>query len=165
MYQHLLLPIDGSELSERAARDGIRFAKSLGAQLTLLHVTPVYYPFELQSHAAAERALEHEEFWKKKAARALEPIQRMAQQASVVFIKLHRVAESPSVVIVNVATECGCDLIFMASHRRSGVTALLIGSEAQKVVMHSRVPVLVWRPNIVTMDTAARGDLVGVESG
>ena len=146
MYQHLLLPTDGSELSERAARDGIRFAKSLGAQLTVLHITPVYYPFELHMHAAAERALEYEEFWKKKAARALEPIERMAREAGVVCSTVHRVAEGPSEVIVSVAAERGCDLIFMASHGRRSVTALLIGSETHKVVTHTTIPVLVWRP-------------------
>ncbi len=52
MYKHLMLPTDGAELSERAGRDGVRFAKSLGAQLQVLHMTPLFYPFELlTSHA------------------------------------------------------------------------------------------------------------------
>ena len=48
MYKHLMLPTDGSELSERAGRDGVRFAKSLDAQLVVLHTTPLFYPSELQ---------------------------------------------------------------------------------------------------------------------
>jgi nucleotide-binding universal stress UspA family protein len=154
MYQHILLPIDGSELSERAARDGVRFAKSLGAQLTVLHTTPLFYPSELIAHKAPARAAheytasarEHEEFWKEKAARALEPIEQMAREAGVECSAVHRVTESPWEVIIRVAAERGCDLIFMASHGRSSVTALLIGSETNKVVTHTRIPVLVWRP-------------------
>ncbi len=55
MYKHLMLPTDGSELSEGAAREGVRFAKSIGAQLTALHATPVFYPTELHAHTAPER--------------------------------------------------------------------------------------------------------------
>ena len=155
MYQHVLLPTDGSELSERAARDGVRFAKSLGAQLTGLHVSPVFYPSELQAYAApaiaareyAARAREHEEFWKQKAARALEPIELMAREAGVVCSTVHRVSDSPWEVIISVATERGCDVIFMASHGRRGVNALLIGSETNKVLTHTKIPVTVWRPS------------------
>ena len=146
MYQHVLLPTDGSELSERAARDGVRLAKSLGARLTVLHTTPLSYPFDMVEHAAAERASEYEEFWKKKAAHALEPIEQMAREASVVCSAVHRVAESPWEIIIKVAAERDCDLIFMASHGRGSVTALLIGSETNKVVTHTKIPVLVWRP-------------------
>ena len=149
MYQHLLLPTDGSELSERAARDGVRFAKSLGAQLTVLHVTPLFYPSELPAPARgreyAARAREYEESSKENAARALGPIERMAREAGVVCSAVHRVTDSPWEVIINVAAERGCDLIFMASHGRRGVSALLIGSETNKVLTHTKIPVIVWR--------------------
>ena len=46
---------------------------------------------------------------------------------------------------MSAATKCGCDLIFMASHGRSGIKALLLGSETQKVLTHSKIPVLVYR--------------------
>jgi nucleotide-binding universal stress UspA family protein len=149
MYQHILLPTDGSELSERAARDGVSLAKSLGAQLTVLHTTPLFYPTQLTAPAGAShyaaRASEHESFWKEKAAQAIEPIERMAREAGIVCRGVHRVAESPWEVIINEAAERGCDLIYMASHGRRGVTALLIGSETNKVLSHTRIPVLVWR--------------------
>jgi nucleotide-binding universal stress UspA family protein len=145
MYQHVLLPTDGSALSERAARDGVRFAKSLGAQLTVLHITPVTYPFELYEYSVADRTVEFEEFWKKKAARALEPLERMAHDAGVACTAVHRVAESPSEAIISVTAERGCDVVFMASHGRRGVSALLIGSETNKVLTHSSIPVIVWR--------------------
>jgi nucleotide-binding universal stress UspA family protein len=56
MYRNVPLPTDGSELSERAARDGVRLAKLVGAQLTVLHTTPLSYPFDMVEHAAAEPA-------------------------------------------------------------------------------------------------------------
>ncbi len=149
MYQHILLPSDGSELSERAARDGVRFAKSLGAQLTVLHTTPLFYPSQLPAPATgdeyAAHAREYEESAEKNAAQALDPIERMAREAGVVCTAMHRVTDSPWEVIINVAEERGCDLIFMASHGRRGVSALLIGSETNKVLTHSKIPVLVWR--------------------
>jgi len=153
MYQHVLLPTDGSELSEQAARDGVRYAKSLGAQLTALHTTPLYYPPVLPTHTAsahagheyAVRAHEYEEQSKESATRALEPIGQMAREAGVVYGAVHRVADSPWQAIIEVAAERGCDLIFMASHGRRGVSALLIGSETNKVLTHTKIPVLVWR--------------------
>ena len=145
MYQHVLLPTDGSALSERAARDGVRFAKSLGAQLTVLHITPVAYPFEFYEYSAADRTVEFEEFWKKRAARALDPLERMAHDAGVACTAVHRVADSASEVIINVTAERGCDVVFMASHGRRGVSALLIGSETNKVLTHSSIPIIVWR--------------------
>ena len=153
MFNHILLPTDGSSLSEHAARDGVRLAKSIGAQITVLHTTPLFYPDEFQVHAAAAhagreyagRALEHEEFSKESAARTLEPIEQLARNAGVVCGSVHRVAARPWEAIIGVAAERGCDLIFMASHGRSGVSALLIGSETNKVVTHTKIPVLVWR--------------------
>ena len=153
MYKHVLVPTDGSDLSERAARDGVRFAKSLGAQLTALHTTPLFYPSELLAYKAPARAgpeyaasaREHEEFWKEQAVRALEPIELMAREAGVVCSTVHRVSDSPWEVIISVATERGCDVIFMASHGRRGVNALLIGSETNKVLTHTKIPVTVWR--------------------
>ena len=153
MYQHLLLPTDGSELSEGAAGDCVRLAKSLRAKITALHATSLYYPPVLPAHRASAHAGreyavlagEYEEQSKENAARALKPIERMAHAASVVFDAVHLVSDSPWQAIINVAAERGCDLIFMASHGRRGVSALLIGSETNKVLTHTKIPVLVWR--------------------
>jgi nucleotide-binding universal stress UspA family protein len=155
VFKHVLLPTDGSTLSERAARDGVRFAKSISAQVTVLHITPLFYPSVVQAYATpasvareyAARVREHEEFSKENAARALEPIERVASEAGVVCSTVHRVADSPWEVIINVAAERGCDAIFMASHGRRGVSALLIGSETNKVLTHTKIPVIVWRPS------------------
>jgi nucleotide-binding universal stress UspA family protein len=140
MYKHVLLPTDGSELSEQAARDGVRFAKLTGAQLTALHTTPVLYP-----PGTHVRPGEQEERSKADAQRALDPIERMARDANVAFTAAHRDSDNPWEAIISVAEERGCDLIFMASHGRRGINALLIGSETNKVLTHSKIPVFVWR--------------------
>jgi nucleotide-binding universal stress UspA family protein len=69
----------------------------------------------------------------------------MAHEAGVVCSAMHRVTDSPWEVIINLAAERGCDLIFMASHGRRGVSTLLIGSETNKVLTHTKIPVIVWR--------------------
>ena len=145
MYKHILLPTDGSELSERAAREGVRFAKSIGARLTALHTTPLFHPTEMEGRMAPVHAEEHEELSKKNAQRALGAIEQMARDADVAVDALHRVSDDPWEVIIGVAEERGCDLIFMASHGRRGISALLIGSETTKVLTHSKIPLLVWR--------------------
>lgn len=144
MYKHVLLPTDGSELSEGAARHGVRFAKSIGARLTVLHTTPLFYPTEWHERTAPEDAEEHKRQSKKNAQRALDVIQRIAREADLACDAVHRVSDWPWEEIINVAAEQGCDLIFMASHGRRGVRALLIGSETNKVLTHSKIPVLVW---------------------
>jgi nucleotide-binding universal stress UspA family protein len=145
MYRHILLPSDGSELSGQAVREGIGFAKAIGAQVTGLHTTPEFYPSQMPAHSIVEHAREHEARSKESAKRALDAIEQAARQANVACAVLHRVSDSPWEEIIKVATERGCDLIFMASHGRRGVSALLLGSETNKVLTHSKIPVLVTR--------------------
>jgi len=145
MYKHILLPTDGSELSERAAREGVRFAKSINARITALHTTPVFNAPELSGHAVYDRILEHKELSNQKAQEALSAVERIARDADVAFTAVHRVSDNPWEVIISVAQEQGCDLIFMASHGRRGINALLMGSETNKVLIHSKAPVLVCR--------------------
>jgi len=145
MYKHILLPSDGSELSGQAVREGIRFAKLVGARLTALHTTPQFYPSQMAAHAIVERAREHDARSKDSAKHALDPIEQAAREADVACTVVHRVSDSPWEEIIKVAVERGCDLIFMASHGRRGVSALLLGSETNKVLTHSKIPVLVTR--------------------
>jgi nucleotide-binding universal stress UspA family protein len=145
MYKHLLLPTDGSELSAKAVRDGIQFAKEIGARITAVHVTPPFYPSEMSPSALTAHAQEHEAASRESAQRALSAVADAARAAGVPCTTLHRVSDGPFEEIIQVATESGCDLIFMASHGRRGVKALLLGSETNKVLTHSRIPVLVTR--------------------
>jgi nucleotide-binding universal stress UspA family protein len=145
MYKHLLLPTDASELSGRAVREGTRLAKSIGARVTALHVTPPFYPAGLNPGAFAAQAEEHARHSKESARAALDPAERAAREAGVQCAVLHRESDSPWDEIIKVATDAGCDLIFMASHGRRGVAALVLGSETHKVLTHTKIPVLVTR--------------------
>ena len=145
MYQHILLPTDGSELSTQAVRAGMRLAKSLGARVTALHTTPQFYPSQMLASEIIERAREYEKQTKEEAAGVLGAVKETAREAGVACNALQRASNSPWEEIIKVATEQGCDLICMASHGRHGVSALLLGSETTKVLTHSKIPVLVYR--------------------
>jgi len=145
MYKHILLPTDGSELSATAIRAGVRFAGEIGARVTALHVTPPYLPTEMTPSAFTAHVQEHEAAAKDSAQRALGAVTDVARAARVPCAVVHRVGASPYEEIIGLAGEAGCDLIFMASHGRRGVAALLLGSETNKVLTHSQIPVLVTR--------------------
>jgi nucleotide-binding universal stress UspA family protein len=145
MYKHILIPTDGSELSAKAVRDGLQFAKEIGARVTALHVTPPFYPSELTPSALTAHAQEHEAKSRESARRALGAAEEAARAAGVQCTGVHRVGDGPFEEIIHAAAESGCDLIFMASHGRRGVTAMLLGSETNKVLTHSKIPVLVTR--------------------
>jgi nucleotide-binding universal stress UspA family protein len=123
----------------------IRFAKSIGAKATGLCVMP------LQQMLFYDMVIPREAFeqtiqpWDELAETYLAAIEKEAKKAGVECDVVYERSDSPYEVIIRVAEQKGCDLIMMASHGRRGVKALLIGSETQKVLTHSRIPVLVYR--------------------
>ena len=145
MYKHILLPTDGSDLSAKAVRDGIHFAKEIGARVTAVHVTAPFHPTEMTPSVFTAHMTEHEEKAKASAKHALDAVTETARAAGVSCATVHQVSSSPYEAIIALAGEAKCDLIFMASHGRRGVAALLLGSETSKVLTHSKIPVLVTR--------------------
>lgn len=145
MYKNILIPTDGSDLSKAAARDGVRLAKSIGARVTTLHTTPKFYAGELVGHAVYDRAVEFQDQSTINAQNALSEVEQMAREAAVEVSTVHQVTDNPWEAIVTAAQKNDCDLIFMASHGRRGISALLMGSETNKVLIHTKIPVLVWR--------------------
>ncbi len=163
MYKHILLPTDGSPFSEAAVEQGIALAGILGAKVTGLCVMPVHYRFRYASQIiqgafgksdepdtkmeqAYQATVEEDAEKGKELARDyLSRIEKRAEKAGVACDVLCEENDFPYEAIIKVAEEKNCDLIIMASHGRSGVKALLIGSETQKVLTHSKVPVLVHR--------------------
>lgn len=143
MYQHVLLPTDGSPISERAVSECVRFAKSVGARVTALHVTPPFNPVVMNPGAIASRAAEHEARSKAAAKQALDFAATAAAAAGVPCAVVHRESETPWDEIVATAERLQCDLIVMGSHGRRGLSAALIGSATQNVIAHAQVPVLV----------------------
>lgn len=147
MYKHILLPTDGSPLSARAVAAGVRLAKSLGARVTGLHVTPPATPvvFKRKLPVGYASPDEHAALIEREAAKALGTVEKAARDAGVGFRVETVVGDFPADAILDAAKRSKCDLIVMASHGRSGLGAVLLGSETQKVLAHAKVPVMVHR--------------------
>ena len=145
MYKHILLPTDGTEFCERAIRHGIDLAKLVQAKVVGVTVT-------LPLHSALPRSLIpknlagiiHAETVKL-ADEKLAVVQTLAQEAGVQVETVRQSNDHPWEEIVRTAKDKECDLIVMASRGRRGVSALILGSQTQKVLTHSTIPVLVVR--------------------
>jgi nucleotide-binding universal stress UspA family protein len=145
MFKHILLPTDGSPLSEVAIRQGIQFAKSIGAKVTGLCAMPKEHAFSCDMGIPAEVLELVAKQCRAQADASLAVIDKAAKEAGVSCGLVYETNDCPHEAIIQVADQRGCDLIMMASHGRRGVAALLIGSETQKVLTHSKIPVLVYR--------------------
>ena len=146
MFKHVLLPTDGSKLSENAIRMGVQLAKTMNAKVTGFHVMPEFHVFTYKTEMLEDTRREFAKDSTAHAAQYLSVIETASQAAGVPFEGISANHDHPYEAIVGVARERGCDLIVMASHGRKGVQAVLLGSETQKVLTHSHVPVLVCRP-------------------
>ena len=129
MYQHILIPTDGSELAERAVRHGLSLAKFVGAKVTVIIV--------------AEAFAKYTEQIKKQNASVLDRVANAAKQAGVPCDTMQAQDVQVYEAIIATATDRGCDLIVMASHGRSGLSAMVLGSVTNKVLTYTKVPVLV----------------------
>jgi nucleotide-binding universal stress UspA family protein len=147
MVQHLLLPTDGSELSAAAAAQAVSLAQSCRAKMTVIHVLPAYLvsPFGAYGPEDEFARKQFDENARKAADGYFAPILQLARDAGVACEAQAVDSEFAYEGIIRIARELGCDLIFMASHGRRGIAGVLMGSETQKVLTHSRIPVLVYR--------------------
>lgn len=145
MFKHILIPTDGSANSTTAISASIAFARETGARVTGLYVLPEFHAFTAQTEMLIDTG---EQFKKDCLARAqqyLAAIEVAAKEAGVPCSTLNVTNDHPYEEIIKVAQDKQCDLIAMASHGRKGVKGLLMGSETQKVLTHSQIPVLVYR--------------------
>lgn len=145
MYKHILVPTDGSELSTQAARAAVALAKSSGARITAFYAKPGY-PQEYYDDGAPSGPNKPEEFAKsteKQARRALDFVTDLCKKADVKGNRISVTSDTPAQAILDAASKAGCDLIFMASRGRHGLSALLLGSETYKVLTNAKIPVLV----------------------
>ena len=146
MYRHILVPTDGSRLSAKAIRAAARLAKICGARLTGLTVMPPNpMPIYAESVSYGIAPRNYREIREKAAKKALAVVTIEAETSGVQASTLSLTADQPWRAIIGTARARRCDLIVMASHGRSGLSALLLGSETAKVLTHSKVPVLVCR--------------------
>jgi nucleotide-binding universal stress UspA family protein len=147
MFQHIMVPTDGSPLAERAIRAAMEVAQETGARVTGFHAvrptrryrlyeTVTFHPFVWREDV--EREVQEQ------AARALHVVLDAAAAAKVSCETVYDMTdEPPHRAIIRVAEARGCDLIIMASHDRQGIGPTLMGSEATQVLKHCRIPVLV----------------------
>jgi nucleotide-binding universal stress UspA family protein len=145
MFKHILLPTDGSNLSQVAIQKGVQLAKSIKAKITGISVVPEQKYYMYQTDIIVQVKKETVKQHKLEADRNLSAIEKAAKDAGVPCETLCEISDYPFETIIKIAEKRGCDLIMMASHGRRGVGALLIGSETQKVLTHSKIPVLVYR--------------------
>jgi nucleotide-binding universal stress UspA family protein len=145
MYQHILIPTDGSERSVRAIAAGMALAAALRAKVAALMATPPIPPIVLEGLSPPLRNEELEQNASDYAKKCLDVASEAAAAAGVRCETIHVKHEQPWAAIVETAERKECDLIVMASHGRAGVTAVVLGSETNKVLIHSKIPVLVCR--------------------
>ncbi len=144
MYQRILVPTDGSDITAKAVDSAISLAKVLGAQIVTLSVKEPF-PYSAISEMQPVPPQEYFDAQERISATRVQQVQQACAAAGVAC-EVHTVeADHPWQAIIDVAKTAGCDLLVMASHGRRGVSALLLGSETQKVLTHSTVPVLVVR--------------------
>ena len=147
MFKHILVPTDGSELSVATVKRAVSFAKEARARVTFFYAQPDF-PMPIYGEGALIDPTTPEQFAKsaaEEAAKILDSAKREADDTGVVAETDTTVNEVPYEAIIDAAERHGCDLIFMASHGRRGIAGLLLGSETQKVLTHTKIPVLIYR--------------------
>lgn len=145
MFHNILVPTDGSPLSQRAVKAAIDFAAATGATVVGLSVAQLY-PFMLMPEAGSMVDLSvYEEVQEQSAQQHIHQLKELAEAAQVRCEVLTSRGIHPYEEIIATAKARECDLIWMASHGRKGLDKLLLGSETQRVLAHSSIPVLVYR--------------------
>ena len=144
MFKKILVPTDGTELSAKAIDGAVQMARQLGAHI--IGVTVVEpYSYSSLSEYRPESFEDYEARMEKVAKERLEKLESVAKAANVSVETVVAKSFSPYEAIIETAKQRGCDAIFMASHGRRGLNAVVLGSETQKVLTHSNIPVMVYR--------------------
>ena len=146
MFKHILISTDGSAASIKAAKAGIALAKALGAKITAYSAIESMQAIYMEGYAFDEKMLEEIESSTRQAGqKRVAAIEKLCKAARVPFTSVINTVNTPYEGIVNAAKKQKCDVIFMASHGRSGIAKLVMGSVTQKVLTHTRIPVVVYR--------------------
>ncbi|MDI1286299.1 MAG: universal stress protein [Reyranella sp.] len=145
MFKHILIPMDGTALSEAAVDKGLAFAREIGAKVTVMMTIEPVPMMVMAMVQLAEQQNRYHQHASDQAARHLGEALAKAKAAGVACETLQVDHDHPYQAIIDTAAKQGCDLIAMASHGRRGISALVLGSETTKVLTHSTTPVLVFR--------------------
>jgi len=147
VFGHLLVPTDGSELSQKAVERAVLFAKEIRARITFFFVR-ADVEASVYGDAALVRSTDPEIFAmaaEEEARNILMRAQLVANDAGIDSEVLSAISDHPYEAIIAAAEDRGCDLIVMASHGHRGFKGVVLGSQTQKVLTHSKFPVLVYR--------------------
>ena len=147
MFRHLLVPLDGSELTERAITASLELAKQLGATVTGFVAEPLA-PLPTPGRPATlvrRDMLEQQAFSEAHARELLERFEAKAKAVGVPFEG--RFAQVPRIApsIIEEAEAQGCDMIVMVTHGRGAFGEFLFGSQTKAVLAGSKLPLLVLR--------------------
>ena len=146
MYRHILIPTDGSKLAHSAVVHGLSLAKMVGAKVTVLTVEATFNPSDVPASRVNLMSAAFEEYAKHAREHAASILDAAADDAKAEGVQCETVQviqDHPYKAIVAAAKDNGCDLIVMASHGRSGIAAIVLGSVTAKVLTHTSIPVLV----------------------
>ena len=147
MYKNLLVATDGSKLSDKAVAHAISLAQALRASLTAFYAAPDY-PMPAYADGVVYEPVSRKEYGKlaaEDAQKILDAAATKADAAGVACKTTYAIAAAPWEAILAAAKKSKVDAIVMASHGRRGLSAVLLGSETQKVLTHSKLPVIVVR--------------------
>jgi nucleotide-binding universal stress UspA family protein len=144
MFKKILVPTDGSALSEDAGRAAVEFAAATGAALVSFAVAESYpYPLGMEGGVVPDLS-GYEDALRESAERHVKQIADIAGAAGVACQTLVVVGYSPATDIVEASKSQACDLIWMGSHGRTGMERMFMGSQTKKVLAHAGIPVLVY---------------------
>ncbi|CAG9237071.1 Universal stress protein UspA [Paraburkholderia tropica] len=145
MFKHILVPTDGTDLSKKAIDGAIALARTVGARVTAYACMPQYPYSPYPDDIAIELPGDFQTRSEREARTHLQEVEEAAHSVGVACDSCTSVHPSPYLGIIEAAENRGCDVIFMASHGRRGLGSLLIGSETQRVLSHTKIPVIVYR--------------------
>jgi len=148
VFRHILIPTDGSPVAKRALKAGIALARQLGAKVIGCYVIEAMQPHIYgEGYLIRNREIRraYEQGAREIAEAEIKSMDKLATAAGVPFSGVVTVNETPYMGIVDTAKKHKCDAIFMASHGRNAVAGVVLGSVTQKVLSHSKLPVLVYR--------------------
>lgn len=154
IFEKILVPIDGNELSQRAVNEAIEYCNRSGCKLTVLYVrplTPIAHPvafgdyFDTEDDTKIFTPAKFRERLISYGEQLLKAVETKCKTAGVECESVLEASDEPHEKIINVAEQRGIGMVFMASRGHTGLRSVLLGSETQKVLAHSKIPVLVFR--------------------
>ncbi len=146
MFKHVLITTDGSPASGKAAKAGIRLASALGAKVTAYCAIEPMQATYAEAYAFNQKMIDEiAESARRLARKRVDAIGKMAKVAGVPIALVATEALTAYEGIIDAAKKQKCDVIFMASHGRRGLSKLIMGSVTLKVLSHSKIPVVVYR--------------------